>query len=175
MRLAMGFVLLAAALLVLAPAQAQTLYKLIDKNGKITYVEKVPKDFDGKVIRVDIDPNRNRMDAPKPPSAPSAGEGRQQFPGEDFVRKQEQARQQSEDRVAQAKSRLEAARKAFEDARDNPGEDDLQRFGKVGGGSRVQPTPDYARRLEQLEANVKEAEEALRRAERGEKEVRKDQ
>ena len=174
MRLAMGSALVAVALLLPAHGEAQTLYKLIDKNGKITYVEKVPKDFDGKVIRVDIDPNRNRMDAPKP-AATDSGEARKQFPGEEFVRKQEKSRQQSEDRVAQAKSRLEAARKAFEEARDNPEEGDLLRFGKVGGGSRVEPTPEYARRLEQLEASVKEAEEALRRAERGEKEVRKDQ
>ena len=42
----------AAAFLALAAsgASAQTLYKLIDKDGKVTYSEKPPKDFDGKTI-----------------------------------------------------------------------------------------------------------------------------
>ena len=46
-------------------AAAQTLYKLIDKNGKVTYSEEPPKNFDGKVIRMDIDPNANRATLPK--------------------------------------------------------------------------------------------------------------
>ena len=51
---------LACTLLALAlPAAAQTVYKLIDRNGKITYSEEPPKNFDGKVIRIDIDPNAN--------------------------------------------------------------------------------------------------------------------
>ena len=29
-------------------ASAQTLYKLIDRNGKVTYAEKPPKDFDAE-------------------------------------------------------------------------------------------------------------------------------
>ena len=42
-----GFALGAA--LFASLATAQTLYKLIDKDGKVTYSEKPPKDFGGKV------------------------------------------------------------------------------------------------------------------------------
>ncbi|HET9471044.1 MAG TPA: DUF4124 domain-containing protein, partial [Usitatibacter sp.] len=52
-------------------ALAQTLYKLIDRNGKVTYSQEAPKDFDGKVIRIDIDPNRNSATLGAP--APSSG------------------------------------------------------------------------------------------------------
>ena len=42
-----------AALIAASPGAAQTVYKLIDRNGKVTYSEEPPKDFDGKVIRID--------------------------------------------------------------------------------------------------------------------------
>ena len=40
-------------------AAQTTLYKLIDKNGKVTYSDSPPKNFDGQVIPVDIDTKRN--------------------------------------------------------------------------------------------------------------------
>src|SRR5580704_10815022 len=46
-------------------ALAQTVYKLIDKNGKITYSEEKPKNFDGQVIPMNIDPNANTATLPK--------------------------------------------------------------------------------------------------------------
>ena len=54
--------IIVAVLVALVPgvAAAQTtLYKLIDKNGKVTYVDTPPKNFDGQVIPVDIDTKRN--------------------------------------------------------------------------------------------------------------------
>ena len=41
-------------------ACAQTLYKLVDKNGKVTYSESPPKDFDGQVAVFDL----RRAEAP---------------------------------------------------------------------------------------------------------------
>lgn len=142
-------------------ADAQTLYKLIDKNGKVTYSEKPPKDYDGKVIRLDIDPNANTATLPKPPPppAPEVKEG---------SARPAPAREPSRaDRVAVAQARLESARKAFIDARDNPKEGDINWIGNVGGGARQVPSESYARRLVDLEASVKEAEENLRRVEQG--------
>lgn len=132
-----------------ASAFAQTLYKLIDKNGKVTYSETPPKDFDGKVIRVDIDPKANTATLPKAPA-----EGFK--PAPDTRR----------DEARAARERLDAARKALADARDNPQEGDLARVGKKGGGTRPEPTEDYQKRLAKLEQDVKDAEEALRKAER---------
>ena len=55
----------AALALAAVSAQAQTLYKLIDKNGKITYSEEAPKNFDGKVIKIEVNPNANTATLPK--------------------------------------------------------------------------------------------------------------
>jgi hypothetical protein len=133
-------------------AHAQTLYKLIDKNGKITYAEKPPKDFDGKVIRLDIDPNANTATLPKPSAQPAPGAA---------------ARAESEDRVKAARERLEAARKAYDQAVNSPGDGDVTFMGNKGGGTRPVFTDAYAKRLAGLEQAVKDAEEELKRAQGG--------
>ena len=132
-------------------AAAETLYKLIDRNGKVTYVEKPPKNFDGQVIRLDIDPKANTATLPKP-TAPLVDPA---------------ARSTSEDRVKAAKDKLEAARKAYDAALNNPGEGDVTFIGNKGGGTRPVQSDGYAKRLSTLEQAVKDAEEELKRAERG--------
>ncbi|HUP97613.1 MAG TPA: hypothetical protein VM073_06725 [Usitatibacter sp.] len=142
------------AALAVGIAQAQTLYKLIDKKGKVTYAEKPPKDFDGQVIPLTIDPNANTATLPKagtPPPPPSQ-----------FARPTD-----SDDRVKAARERVEAARKAYQNAVDNPKEGEVAFIGKVGGGARPVQSEAYAKRLSDLENAVKDAEEDLKRAERG--------
>jgi hypothetical protein len=134
-------------------AFAQTLYKLIDKNGKVTYSESPPKDFDGKVIRMDIDPNANTATMPKGSALREESAAAKNASADDAVRS--------------ARQRLESAKKALADARDNPGEGDVTRIGIKGGGTRPQPSEDYQRRLQKLESDVKEAEEGLEKAQRG--------
>jgi hypothetical protein len=151
-----------AASLALA-AGAQTLYKLIDKNGKVTYSEEKPKNFDGQVIRIDIDPNANTATLPKPAPKASAGEGTK---GTTRGESASPRKSDGEARVAQAQSRLDEAKRAFQDLRDNPGPEDMRWIGVASGGTRQVPTEDYARRLEQAEKAVRDAEEELRRAER---------
>ena len=148
----MGIALAAAA------AQAQTLYKLIDKNGKVTYSEEAPKNFDGKVIRLDIDPNANRATLPKydkgaepaPKRAQAARGAKQAAPDVDEMRK-----------------RVDERKAALENAQNNPSDDDVQWIGNAGGGTRRVPTPDYQRRLAELERSLKEAEHELEQAEKG--------
>lgn len=142
--LAVAFVALPATVL------AETLYKLVDKNGKVTYVQEKPKYFDGQVIAIEIDPNANKATLPKytpPPAAAKAAPGK--------------------DPVALAQARVEAARKAYEEARDNPGEGDVQRMGKVGGGTRPVQSEGYKQRLAQLESELKQAEADLRKLQGG--------
>jgi hypothetical protein len=137
------------AVLAWAPAQAQTLYKLIDKNGKVTYSQEAPKDFDGKVIRIDVNPNANTATLPKfqPPAAkPHAAAS-----GADLRALRE--------RVAQRKT-------ALEEAQNNPGEEDVQWVGNAGGGTRRVPTESYRRRLAELERSLKEAEDELHAADK---------
>jgi len=135
-------------------AVAQTLYKLIDKNGKVTYVDKPPKDFDGQVIPVDIDTKRNSATI----STPGSGAGASAF---DQRRAAEAAQS---DRVKVAQDKLEAAKKALADARENPREGEVNRVGNVGGFTRPVPTEAYEKRLAGLEEAVRAAEAELRQA-----------
>jgi len=146
--------ILAAALAIGAlpalPAGAQTLYKLIDKNGKVTYSEKPPKDFDGKVIRIDVNPNANTATMPRPgatfqPGAAPRGSG-------------------GATRGQEARAKLDAARKALQDAKDNPREGEVQWLGNKGGGTRRVETEEYRKRIAALEDDVRKAEEELRLA-----------
>src|SRR4051812_22595308 len=101
------WMLAAVAAFAAALANAQTLYKLIDKNGKVTYVERAPKpgEFDGQVIRIDVNPNQNTAILPK--LAPgNAGQGQAGS-----------ASQAGGQRAANEK--LEAARKALAQAQEN--------------------------------------------------------
>ena len=142
-------VILGIALLLGSVASAQTLYKLIDKNGKVTYSESPPKDYDGQVIRIDIDPNANRATLPKLPAD-------QLRPKEEFAPPQ----------VLEARSKLARAQRNLQEARDRPGEGDVQRVGSVGGaGAREVMTEAYQQRLAKLEQEVKDADEEVRRAE----------
>jgi hypothetical protein len=146
-----------------ASALAETLYKLIDKNGKVTYSEKPPKDFDGKVIRLDIDPNANTATLPKPAAK---GEGaRQETESEKIIRRQAP---NNDDRIREAKAKLEAARQALADAQSNESDGDFMIVRNAGGGVRRVPTPDYAARLAALEKAITDAELALSNAEKGE-------
>jgi hypothetical protein len=132
-------------------AAAQTLYKLIDKNGKVTYSETAPKDFPGQVIRIDVNPDANTATLPKLPPRPAAPASGAAARGQDLRGAQE---------------RLEAARKALAQARENPRDDEVSWMGNKGGGTRAVPTDAYRARLDKLEADVKAAEEEVRRAER---------
>ncbi len=171
----------AASLLLATAASAQTLYKLIDRNGKVTYSESKPKEFDGQVIRLDIDPNANIATLPKPPAqaagsaaARAAGaktetiarlEGATQSPAE--AARAAGVKNQAIVRLEGAQERLGRAKAALQDARDNPRESDFERIGKVGGGSRPVPTDLYLQRVSKLEDEVRQAEEAVARAEKG--------
>lgn len=147
-RLAAAFALLASL-----GAFGQTLYKLVDKNGKVTYSESPPRNFDGKVIRMDIDPNANTATMPKGSALREEGAAAKNATADDAVRS--------------ARQKVENAKKALADARDNPGEGDVARIGNKGGGTRAQPSEDYQRRLEKLEKDVKDAQEDLQKAQRG--------
>jgi hypothetical protein len=151
MKIRMLVLSLAALSLPLA-ASSQTLYKLVDKKGKVTYAQEAPKDFEGTVTRIDVDPNANTATLPKytpPAPAPSAGKG-----------------SAGSERAATPQEKLERAKQALAQARDNPGPDDVTRVGNVGGGTRPVPTEAYTKRLAELERAVRDAEDEVRRASR---------
>jgi hypothetical protein len=127
-------------------ASGQTLYKLIDKSGKVTYSNEEPKDFDGKVIRIEVDPKANTATLPKfQPSAPAS-------------------RGSVDVRALQEK--VAERRAALDKAKNNPGDDDVQWVGNAGGGTRAVPTEAYRHRLAELERSLKEAEDELHAAQK---------
>lgn len=148
------------AVLVAAPAMAQTLYKLIDKNGKVTYSETPPKNFDGKVIRMDIDPNANTAVMPRPGAAPAGSLGNRDT---ETGRKEISRRGGIETDIERARQRVEDAKQRLQDLLDNPGDSDVVRMGRVGGGARPVLTEEYQARVARAEADVKAAEEELAR------------
>ena len=146
------FATLAFALATFAGAAgAETLYKLIDKQGRVTYTQDKPKDFDGQVVPVEIDMNANKATLPKftPPPAPA----KQAAP--------------SRDAVAAARQRASSARAAYEDARNNPGDADATYIGNKGGGTRRVFTEEYMQRLARLENEMRDAEADLRKLQGG--------
>lgn len=155
-----------AAVITLAAAPAalaQTLYKLVDKNGKVTYSESKPKTFDGQVIVIDINPDANTATLEKPPPKSVGEAGGARVRGE----VKGPAKMDEEARLAQARERLDAARKALQEATDNPQDGDMMMVGKVGGGVRNIPSEAYQQRLARLQSEVHTAQEDLRRAEQG--------
>lgn len=136
-----NFVLRAAAGLVAgllcAAASAETLYKLIDKNGKVTYSETRPDKFDGQVIPINVDSKANTMDAPK--SRRNGESSKEETDNEKIIRRRTVT---IFDRLKQARDGADAACKAYEAARDNPGDQDLD---WIAVGATPQPSAPPAK------------------------------
>ena len=81
-----------------ATASAETIYKLIDRNGQVTYSEAPPKSFDGQVIRMNLDPNANTATLSKP--AAKGESGRAESENEKIIHR----------RIVSNADRLQAAR-----------------------------------------------------------------
>jgi len=141
------------AMAVAFSVQAETLYKLIDKNGKVTYSEEKPKQFDGQVIRLDIDPNATTVTLPKPPQGGF---------GAAAAREKASPAAQAKVRLESAQDRLERAKAALQNAKDNPGPNDFEHLGKVGGGTRPVASEAYLQRISALEQEVRNAEQVVR-------------
>ena len=100
-----------------APGQpSQVLYKLVDRNGKVVYSDKVPKGFDGDVTRIDVDaaPDLVRPALTPPPAAPQPG--KPPLLDTNAARKAQRERLQAD--IDRAHVKLAAARQALADGGD---------------------------------------------------------
>ncbi|HXZ49040.1 MAG TPA: DUF4124 domain-containing protein [Usitatibacter sp.] len=156
--------LAALVLLASATAAAQTVYKLIDRNGKVTYSETAPKDFDGQVIRIDLDPNANKASLGGGTVGGDRGPPGQR---EQNAQREAEVRKGHEQQIEAARAKVEDARKALDEARNNPGPDDIRWVGNKGGGTRQVPTEAYQQRLATLEKALQEAKDELKKLEGG--------
>jgi hypothetical protein len=139
------------------PAQAQTVYKLIDKNGKVSYSDTAPKNFEGKVVPIEIDPKAN---VAQPPKIPPGGSP----PMSPYATQRELTRNEAMLRLNQARDRYNAAKEAFDTGKD-PQESEYQTLVQQGGTGRRVPNEQYYERQKSLEENYKNAERELAEAE----------
>lgn len=192
---------LAAALLALGalqfaggPALAQVLYKWIDADGKVQYSDQLPKGYKGPVTR--IEPDVAATPAPpaaKAPLPPAAAPAKAPAPAQDVAGKRRALRTALEARLASARDKVDAARRALADA-PSPDTDErqvVQQQMKAGQGGMhglsakrsncrqvvdkngkagvmcpaLLPNDAYYERIAKLEAAVKEAEQELADAE----------
>jgi hypothetical protein len=142
-----------------APAKVEVIYKLIARDGKVTYAQSAPKDYPGRVVKIEIDPRANSAVFPKPNERPQYLQPRALTP-------QEARRLDAENAKVQAQDALDEAKKALKDG-EEPREGELDWMGKKGGGARPIPTEAYQKRIKALEDAVKQAEENLDRAQKG--------
>ncbi len=137
---------------------AQTLYKHVDKDGKVTYSDKPPKEGDtGKATKVTVDTTAN---VTKHVNKDSKGNA-QKFSD---VKARGDARIALRDKllgdIKLAEKSVEDANKALEDGRQPlPGET------RGGANAPMQRTPEYHERIAKLEGAVKNAEANVKRAE----------
>lgn len=154
------FALFAAFLLATTLARAQgekqVFWKLVDRNGKVTYADKAPgRDYDGKVTRIEVDLAANR--------ATLVNVGESSSPSQLPLSAPELRRVKADAELARARERLDAARKAREDGKELRPEE-TRWIGKKGGGARPEPTDDYRVRIRLLDDAVRAAEAELERA-----------
>lgn len=120
------------------PAHTHTLYKLVDKAGKVTYVDKVPRGFVGEVTPITMDPAHvPQVLAPRaaPPAVPA---GVAVTPQDALARKRA-LRDRLQANIDRARVKLADARAALEGGGD-PKEDEYQtiqqRFDTKSGETR---------------------------------------
>lgn len=154
-------VLAAAACLTLAlPVEAEKLlYRHVDKDGKVTYSDKPPKENE-KATVVKVDPNVNTI---KLNSKDSSGK-EQKFSN---IKERGDARAALRDKlqgeIKTAETERDKAKKALESGQDPlPGE---TRIVVNKGGNSIMRLPEYHARISGLEEALKKAEEKVKDAE----------
>jgi hypothetical protein len=149
---------LLAATAALAAGDKQVVWKLEDKKGKVTYVDKAPpKEFDGKVTRIEVDLTAN--------IATLKGVGEAAPPRVMRLTEPELKRVRADAELARARENLEAAKKAREEGNE-PTAEETQWLGKKGGGARPVPTEAYHARIKVLDDAVKAAQAESDRAQK---------
>jgi Domain of unknown function (DUF4124) len=149
------------------PAGAEELWKYTDKNGKVTYSDKAPKDGE-KAEKVNLDTTGTVI-----PAAKNSIRGAEQSGATVDARaaEREALRERYRKSVDAAREELEKARKALEDGREATQEErqivvGRGKDGKPTGSNALQLKPEYYDRIATLEAAVKAAEENVAAAER---------
>ncbi len=146
-----------------AQAQTSTLYKHVDKDGKVTYSDKPPpKDEEARKDgtaskKLGMDNERNVIKStPKSSDAPNSKAADNRKKNESIAK---------EKAYEDARKAYDAARAAYESGKE-PREDEWRTVGVSKGSPARVPNEAYEERIKRLEAAVAAAEQQLREAER---------
>ncbi|MBL8519104.1 MAG: DUF4124 domain-containing protein [Betaproteobacteria bacterium] len=161
--------------LVTLQADAQQLWKYIDKDGKVSYSDKPPKPGE-KAEAIKHDPKANVIESRKvaPQAASEATGTRESGKSGVTVDQRIAARKAALDaamkRVEEAREALESARQSLEEGREPLPEETIVIVGRTktgasAGVNSVQRKPEYYKRIADLENAVKVAEKKLEEAE----------
>lgn len=145
---------------------SQVLWKLVDKKGRVTYVDQVPRDFDGVVTKIEVPLDAQPTPSSSaPPPSPVARPGSPSAAAPSSPPTSSEGTAPSGD-LAQARAKLEEARNAYEAGKE-PGPEDVVWVGRKGGGARPEISESYLARVKKLEDAVRAAEQQVARLERG--------
>lgn len=140
---------LCAALFVAGPASAAPLFKLIDRQGRVTFTDAAPKEFDGQVIRLELSSTPTIPPPPKPALPPEARPATAS-PAEGYGERRRRSRAELQGRVDKARAGVEEARRAKgEGSRATPEEMQViqRRFPPLKSGQ-TPPYPNCAQRMD---------------------------
>ena len=167
-KLSLGTLLMSAVLFgSVGRVDAQSMWKYVDKDGKITYSDKAPKKGE-TATPVAGDASTNIIDAPK-----NLQQGKPQKLQDVKARaeEREKLREKLRDQLEQARDAVKDAKAALADGQE-PREGETQvvvgrtKTGAPTGVNSQLRKPEYYARIASLEAEVKKAEEKLDVAER---------
>jgi Domain of unknown function (DUF4124) len=135
---------------------AQTVYKQVDKEGKVTYTDKPPSE-EQAAQKVDIDTERNIAK----PLGNRPGQAKESADSQ--LKRRADSDAAFEKEVAQARAKLDLAKDELEKGRE-PQEDDWKTVGAQAGKPARILNEAYFDKVKQLEEAVRQAEEELDKA-----------
>lgn len=133
MRAALAAAIL-AGLLATPHAQAQSMYRWVDAQGRTQYSDKPPKEFKGEVIRIEADQH------PPPVVRPLPGKASAKDDKTDIGAQRRATRERLAANLARARDKRDAAKRALDEAAPTDDERQViqQRVSK-GGNTKPQP------------------------------------
>jgi uncharacterized protein YhaN len=145
------------SLAVHSPAIADTIYKTVDREGRVTYSSSPPKagERGATAVELKVDPDRNVIPAEKTPQIEQLEQVQREQWQEQRLGEQREQRDRRE-RIADAEEELRAAEEALREGQVTQPGDFL---GRKDGG--VRPSPQRFERLDRLQQAVERARENL--------------
>ncbi len=133
-------VIFGVAALAAWPAAAETLYKLTERDGSVTYANAIPHGFSGEVKRLDIDTRANVASGADRPADRLSANGAMASAPPDLLTQRRASRAALEANLERARDRLAQARAALDELL-NPQGPEFQGVQRVTESDEPRPAP----------------------------------